>query len=140
ESGKELKRIEGHVGTVYGLDVTRDGKLMLTGGEDGTVRLWDIETGKEIRRFPGHSGKVRAVAFSADGKQAASGTILGDSTLRIWDVETGKELSKYTVVAKPAQRDRGIVNVQTGGIIKTGGFGGFGGFAPGGLIVGRFPP
>src|SRR5262249_1608275 len=80
----------------------RDGKLLLTGGEDSTVRLWDLETGKEVRRFEGHEGKVRAVAFSADGKQAVSGTILGDPTLRVWGVETGKELPKHTLAPPPA--------------------------------------
>ena len=63
-------------------DVTRDGKLLLTGGEDSTMRLWDLETGKEVRRFAGHEGRVRAVAFSPDGKLGLSGSL--DRTVRLW--------------------------------------------------------
>jgi WD40 repeat protein len=111
------------------LDVTRDGKLLLTGGEDSTLRLWDLETGREVRRFAGHEGRVRAVAFSPDGRQAVSGTVLGDATLRVWDVETGNEVSKYTVAGTPAQGRRNI------GILRTG----FGGVAPGGFGAIRFP-
>ena len=67
-----------------------DGKLLLTGGEDKTMRLWDLETGKEVRRFEGHTDKVRAVAFSPDGKQAVSGGLFSDPTVRVWDVESGR--------------------------------------------------
>ena len=80
--------------------------VMLTGGEDKTMRLWNLEAGQEVRRFEGHEGKVRAVAFSPDGKQAVSGCILGDNNLRIWDVQTGKEVRKYPLPTAPAQRRR----------------------------------
>src|SRR5207247_9691666 len=119
-------------GAGYGLDVSADAKLLLTGGEDKTMRLWDLEAGKEVRRFEGHEGKVRAVAFSADGKQAASGCVLGDANLRVWDVETGKEVSKYPVASTPAQGRRNVGGLKAGGFggIAPGGFGGFGPFGP----------
>jgi WD40 repeat protein len=117
-TGKELKRYEGHEGTVYGLDVSGDGKLLLTGGVDSTVRLWNLETGKEVRRFEGHTDKVRAVAFSADGKQAVSGGLFSDPTVRVWEVESGRELSRYLIETAGDDRDD---------LLKFGGFGGFGG-------------
>src|SRR5262249_49789744 len=100
-----------------------------TGGEDKTMRLWDLETGAEVRRFEGHAGKVRAVAFSPDGKQAVSGCILGDNNLRIWDGETGQGGSKEPHSPAPAQGRRNLGNVFGGsGLIAPGGFGPFGPF------------
>ena len=48
ESGKELRKLEGHKGRVFGVDVSPDGRQVLTGG-DTTVILWDASTGKIIR-------------------------------------------------------------------------------------------
>jgi WD40 repeat protein len=94
--------------------VTRDGKWLLTGGEDKTIRLWDLETGKEVRRFEGHTDKVRAVAFSPDGNRAVSGGLFSDPTVRVWDVEGGRELSRYLIETAGGDDDP----------LKFGGFGG----------------
>ena len=67
-----------------------DGKQVLTGSWDKTVRLWDVESGKELRRLEGHSDKVDSVCFSPDGKQLLTGS--WDKTARLWDPKSGKEL------------------------------------------------
>jgi len=45
-----------------------DGKMLATGGEDATTRLWDAETGKQLSVLHGHTGFVTAIAFSANGR------------------------------------------------------------------------
>ncbi|MCI0354595.1 MAG: TIR domain-containing protein, partial [Acidobacteria bacterium] len=65
-----------------------DGKRALTGANDKTVRLWDVETGRCLRVLEGHTGKVRGVAWSGDQRRALSGS--ADNTVRLWDVETGR--------------------------------------------------
>jgi WD40 repeat protein len=67
-----------------------DGKQVVSGSFDKTVRLWDTATGAALQTLTGHWGSVRSVVFSPDGKQVVSGS--GDWTVRLWDAVTGAEL------------------------------------------------
>jgi len=67
---------------VNGMAISPDGRRLLTGHDDKSVRLWDIATGKEIHRFNGHTLNVIAVAFSWDGRRAISGGM--DNSVRVW--------------------------------------------------------
>jgi WD40 repeat protein len=53
-----------------------DGRYLLSGGEDGTVRLWDVQTGQQVRQFPALS-KVLDVNFSPDGTLIAAAGVTG---------------------------------------------------------------
>jgi len=53
--------------------LSRDGQVLVSGNEDGTVRLWDTDTGRPLATLQGHTGGVRRVALSADGRLLASG-------------------------------------------------------------------
>jgi WD40 repeat protein/serine/threonine protein kinase len=65
-----------------------DGTKVLTGGHDGTARLWDAVTCQPLGPPLQHEGRVFAVAFSPDGRTAVSaGT---DRIVRLWDAATGK--------------------------------------------------
>lgn len=85
----KLREFIGHSGTVTRLAVTGDGKTLVTGGEDKTVRVWDVTSGKALRSFQGHMTKVTAVAVRADGRQVASAS--DDGAVRVWDLNAADE-------------------------------------------------
>jgi RNA polymerase sigma factor (sigma-70 family) len=91
-TGKEVRRLSGHTGTIYDLAISPDGRRALTGSRDRTVRLWDIASGRSIFVFKAHTGWVRSVAFSPDGRRALTGAGPGDHMMRLWDLDAGREL------------------------------------------------
>lgn len=62
-----------------------DGRLILSGGTDGSLKIFDCTTGELVQTFKGHATAIKCLALSPDGKRIASGA----SALKIWDVDTG---------------------------------------------------
>jgi len=82
-----------HWGRVGSLAYMPDGKGVVSGSHDGTVRFWDPLTGREQRVF-GHPGPVRSIAVSQDAKWLATRYLGQNDGIRIvlWDLATGKEI------------------------------------------------
>ena len=81
--------IFGHMGWITCASFSSDGKRIVSGSGDETIRLWDAETGELVRPpLEGHQSFVWSVAFSPDGKRIVSGS--RDKTIRLWDAETGE--------------------------------------------------
>jgi len=84
-----------HISTVSSVAFSPDARTALSGtGEEGAMKLWNVQTGEEIRTFWGHSGYVSSVTFSSNGRTALSGSY--DNTLKLWDVQTGQEIRTFT--------------------------------------------
>lgn len=66
--------------------ITPDGKYIITGSKDKTVKLWSVETGN-CKYIKEHSGSVYSVAVSPDGNRFISVTY---SSVFLWDLEEGK--------------------------------------------------
>jgi WD40 repeat protein len=84
----EIVPLLAHAGAVNSAAFSRDGAFVLTGSDDGTLKLWDIASARLVRTFTGHKGKVLDVALSPDGARALSGG--EDRTIRLWEIATGR--------------------------------------------------
>jgi WD40 repeat protein len=97
EGRRDLRILVGHTGSVWSVAFSPDGEQGISGGIDGTVRIWNLFRGTEIKRLDGHDSLVSGVAFSADGTRAISGGY--DGAVIWWDIRgsssTGKELRRF---------------------------------------------
>lgn len=83
-----------HRGGLMCLSPSPDAKQLVTGGLDGTVRVWNVQSGLCERALVGHDSYVYSLAWSPNGNVVASaGT--HDGTVRLWDVQDGKPLKVY---------------------------------------------
>jgi WD40 repeat protein len=74
---------------IQSLAFSPDGRLLVSGGYDHVVRVWDTNTGRELTTLTGHSAPINDVVFSSDGQRIASGALEGKA--RIWDLDLDRE-------------------------------------------------
>ena len=106
DSGELVRSLSGHGGGTTAVDVSRDGRWVVSGGYDNMVRLWNVDTGELLETYTGHRDWVFDVKFAPDGRHVASagggrytatgGTEAGiDFTLRLWKLPpTGPRVAK----------------------------------------------
>ncbi len=67
---------------------SKNGIMIATGGVDGTIRIYSINTGLELIKLIGHEGSVNSILFSPDGITLLSKG--SDRTVRLWNPFSGK--------------------------------------------------
>jgi len=92
KSGEKIYTLKRHDDLVTSVAFSPDSRFALTGGETGTLNLWEAASGRHIRTFltkdMGPLGTARELAFSSDGRYVLCGTL--DAKVRLWEVNTGK--------------------------------------------------
>ena len=79
-----MQVLQGHTGPVHDARFSSDGRRVVSGGEDGTVRVWRVDGDLSMQRYSmQHSEGVSRVAWSPDGSRLASTS--GDGMIHIWD-------------------------------------------------------
>lgn len=82
----EIKQFIGHLDVIRKLLILPDGKQFLSCSNDGSIKLWDLQSGKNLQTFYKHESFVYDLALLPDGKFASTGE---DRTVRVWDLSTG---------------------------------------------------
>ncbi len=102
----ERLTLSGHRGHVNAVIFSRDGRLLASAGDDGTIRFWEPATGTELFCLTAHKSCVNTLAYSADGRILASGSC--DCTIRLWDATTHQLLATLPdiLIVSSASRSR----------------------------------
>jgi WD40 repeat protein len=85
---------------LFTVAISADGGLVVSGGEDGSIRVWDVRSQSYSAILVGHFDSVHGLALTGDGKIAVSAS--SDRTLRVWD------LSNFNCIAKLEGHTKGI--------------------------------
>ncbi|WP_295555443.1 caspase family protein [uncultured Hyphomicrobium sp.] len=86
QSKVEVGVADPHSAEVDAVAVSPNGKLVLTGSQDTTVKLWEAESGRLIRTYRGHDDRILNVAFSPDGQRFASSGL--DFKIVLWSIDS----------------------------------------------------
>lgn len=109
KDGAQIKKLDGHTAAVNGVAILADGAQVVSGSDDKTVRIWQVDNGQVVRQFETPS-PIKSLCLSGDGKQIVTGH--EDAKIRVWNVAAG-EAGKPEVVVKEIAGHNGPVTVLT---------------------------
>ena len=79
--------LSGHRDWVRSVAFSSDGKSLVSGSNDNTVKLWDVQTGGVVKTFHSDDYQFLSVSISADCTRIASGSY---RKIHLWDIQTGE--------------------------------------------------
>ena len=82
-TGQLSAALHGHSAGCTDLAFTPDSRSLLSGSEDGTLRVWDVASGQCVRVMQGYAASLFDIDWSPDGTQLVSGGT--DALVTIWD-------------------------------------------------------
>jgi WD40 repeat protein len=82
--------LKGHMDGVLRVAYSPDGRHIVSGSADATLKVWDAATGQGLLTLKGHTFLVTSVAYSPDGRRIVSGS--WDKKLKVWNAGTGQDL------------------------------------------------
>lgn len=101
----EVARLIGHTGEVYAIDFMPGTDLIVTGGSDFSIRLWEVASGNEVMRLGKHLGDIHDARFSANGAWLATSS--SDGMVLLWDVSSLKARGRYPLWKLISEQEHG---------------------------------
>jgi len=89
-----FRTLKGHTRSVLAVQFTHDGKTLVSGSRDHTIKIWDVATGELKKTLTTHSADVYSIAFSHDGAKMATGS--RDKKIILWDANTFELIRTFT--------------------------------------------
>ncbi len=115
-TGETLRRIEGHLDSLYSVAVSPDGTQFATGSYDQSIILWDAKTGEKLRELVGLNGPIYALAYHPTLPVLVSAS--GDRTVKLWGTATGTRLD---TLIEPEREQYALAVTPDGRYIIAGG-------------------
>ena len=106
------------LGQDFSVAFSPDGMLLVTGSDDGIVRVWKAASGKAVAELSGHTDYVRAVAVGPDGTLIASAS--DDYSVRVWQSEADGSFSEKAVLSGHVDWVRAVAFSPDGTLIASG--------------------
>lgn len=111
QSGRLIKDLIGHKGSINSIDISRNGKRAITSSADGTIRLWDLENwecstlikneegvGFDLAQFMPYNyylGKQHSVSNLKDFQETHIMAVTGEKVIKVWDVSTKQYVQEF---------------------------------------------
>lgn len=96
DTGKIFFSLDGHKESVFALDISPDGKYIVTGNNDnGIINKWELETGKLIFSLNKNKNRIFAVVISYDGNYIISRS--SNDIINKWEMQTGEKIFSFEV-------------------------------------------
>ncbi|XP_061348447.1 uncharacterized protein LOC133293849 isoform X1 [Gastrolobium bilobum] len=86
---------KGHKDSVYALAMNEGGTILVSGGTEKVVRVWDTRSGSKTLKLRGHTDNIRALLLDSNGRYCLSGS--SDSMIRLWDIGQQRCVHSYAV-------------------------------------------
>ena len=112
QGGSPLKSVFAHDAPVLRMAIARDGKTLVTSGEDRAVKTWDLPDLKPRANLGAQSDWPQALAIGHDGTRVAVGRY--DGSLAILDAASGKNLMALREEPKPGSPPRAPAEIEVG--------------------------
>ncbi|MCK5648091.1 MAG: hypothetical protein KAI22_04355, partial [Gammaproteobacteria bacterium] len=88
-----IREMKGHIAKITAFCISSDEKILISGSEQGDIRVWEIATGEMLNVWSAHKGKINALQISSCGQLLY--TASSENKLCLWDYHKKSRLNSF---------------------------------------------